>query len=106
MIYEWRMYTIATGKMPQVLKRFREGEMKLFEKHGMTIVGFWTSLVGGESDVLYYMVSYKDLADRTKCWQDFTNDPEWKKMSAASEPGIVVKVRNMLLNPTDFSPLK
>ena len=56
--------------MQAILKRFREGEVKLFEKHGMKVVGVWTSLVGGESDVLYYMVGYKDLADRDRCWQN------------------------------------
>jgi len=106
MIYELRMYSIVLGKMQTILKRFKEGELKLFEKHGMKVVGVWTSLVGGESDVLYYMVGYKDLADRDRCWQSFRDDPEWKKLREESEKDgpLVSKVRNMLLTPTDFSP--
>jgi len=108
MIFEWRVYDCHPGKLPALLKRFREGETKLFEKHGMKLVGFWTNLVGGESGVLYYMVGYKDMADRERCWQGFSSDPEWHKMRDESEKdGLVVsKVRNMLLSPTDFSPLK
>jgi hypothetical protein len=105
-IYEWRMYDTHPGKLSALLERFRKGEMKLFEKHGMKIVGFWTNLIGGESGVLYYMVGYKDLADREKCWQGFRTDPEWHKMREESrrEGPLVSKVRNMLLKPTDFSP--
>jgi len=108
MIYEWRIYDTHPGKLRDLLKRFREGEMELFKKHGMKIVGFWTNLVGGESGVLYYMVGYKDLSDRERCWQGFRNDPEWKKMREESRKNgpLVSKVRNILFSPTDFSPLK
>lgn len=106
MIYEWRVYDTHPGKLPALLERFGKAEVKLFEKHGMKVVGFWTNLVGGESGVLYYMVGYKNLADREKCWQGFNSDPEWKKVREESEKGgpIVSKTRNMLLTPTDFSP--
>ena len=102
------MYDTFPGKLPALLKRFLNGEMRLFEKHGMKIVGFWTNLVGGESGVLYYMVGYKDLAERERCWNGFMSDPDWKKLRDESErEGLLVnKVRNMLLTPTDFSPLK
>lgn len=108
MIFEWRVYDTHPGKLPVLLERFKKVEMKLFEKHGMKVVGFWTNLVGGESGVLYYMVGYKDLADREKCWQGFNSDLEWKKAREESEREgpLVSKVRNMLLTPTDFSPLK
>ena len=106
-IYEWRVYDTHPGKLQALLERFRNGEMKLFEKHGMKIVGFWTNLVGGESGVLYYMVGYKDLSEREKCWQGFRTDPEWHKMREESqrEGPLVSKVKNMLLQPTDFSPI-
>lgn len=108
MIYEWRIYNTHPGKLPALLERFRTGEMKLFEKHGMTVVGFWTNLVGGESGVLYYLVGHKDLAARAKCWQGFRNDPKWQRMreESARDGPLVSKVRNMLLAPTDFSPFK
>ena len=82
--------------------------MRLFEKHGIKIVGFWTNLIGGESGVLYYMVGYKDLSERESCWQGFRSDPEWQRMLEESEREgpLVCKVRNMLLKATDFSPLK
>jgi hypothetical protein len=101
------MYDTHPGKLPALLERFRTGEMKLFEKHGITIVGFWTNLVGGESGVLYYMVGYPNLAAREKCWEGFRTDPAWHTMREESERdgSIVKKVKNMLLAPTDFSPL-
>jgi hypothetical protein len=108
MIYEWRTYDTFPGRLEALLERFQKGEMRLFEKHGMKIVGFWTNVVGGESGVLYYIVGYKDLADRERCWTDFNSDPEWQIMQEESERDgpLVSKVRNMLLKPTDFSPLR
>ena len=113
-IYEWRIYDTHPGKLPALLERFRKGEMRLFEKHGIKIVGFWTNLIGvpGLSDeysgVLYYMVGYKDLSDRERCWNEFRSDPEWQRMKEETEREgpLVSKVRNVLLKATDFSPLK
>ncbi|MBK9016475.1 MAG: NIPSNAP family protein [Saprospiraceae bacterium] len=37
-------YTAAKGKLNELNKRFRNHTTKLFEKHGMTNVGYWTPL--------------------------------------------------------------
>ena len=49
MIYEMRVYDIAPGKMAANEKRFEEANVPaLFEKHGMKVVGFWTTMIGEE----------------------------------------------------------
>jgi len=40
MIYEERIYTIVPGKMQDINNRFANVTMRLFEKHGMKVVGF------------------------------------------------------------------
>ena len=40
-IFELRTYTAAPGKMDALNARFRNHTNRLFEKHGMTIIGFW-----------------------------------------------------------------
>ena len=40
-VFEIRTYITEPGKLPDLLKRFREHTTKLFEKHGMTNIGYW-----------------------------------------------------------------
>jgi hypothetical protein len=36
------VYTTAEGKLDDLLKRFREHTMTIFERHGMKNVAYWT----------------------------------------------------------------
>jgi len=42
MVYELRIYHTFEGKLDDLLARFRDHTMKLFEKHGMKNVAYWT----------------------------------------------------------------
>src|SRR4029453_345490 len=39
--FEMRAYYAAPGKLEDLQARFRDHTVKLFEKHGMTNVGYW-----------------------------------------------------------------
>src|SRR2546429_4304949 len=41
-VYELRVYHTYEGKLDDLLRRFREHTTKLFEKHGMKNVAYWT----------------------------------------------------------------
>jgi hypothetical protein len=107
MIYELRIYTANPGKMARLQARFRDHTLRLFERHGIRSVGYWTNLIGGRSDELWYLVSYESLADRERAWTEFLADPEWRKARQESEQDgpLVHHLENRVLNPTDFSPL-
>src|SRR5277367_222007 len=60
-VFELRIYYAAPGKMAALQARFRDHTNKLFEKHGMTIIGFWTPIVEKESkgpEKLVYMLAF------------------------------------------------
>jgi len=108
-VFELRTYYAAPGKMPALHARFREHTCKLFEKHGMAIVGFWSPIDNSEAEQkLIYILSYpsKEAADRS--WAAFRNDPLWKEVREVSEKNgkLVEKVESVYLNPTDYSPMK
>ena len=107
MIYELRSYTANIGKMPALQARFRDHTMKLFEKHGIKNIGYWTNSVGGQSDELLYMVAFQDHAQREKAWASFGADPDWQAARAESEKDgpLVHHIVNRIMNPTNFSPL-
>lgn len=108
-VYEMRTYYAAPGKMTALLARFRDHTVKLFEKHGMTVVGFWVPTDPKEADhKLVYILSYPSKEAADKSWQAFRDDPDWKKAREASEKDgkLLEKVESVFLKPTDFSPLK
>jgi len=107
MIYELRIYKIVPGRMPNIQQRFANVTTKLFEKHGISVVGFWDTMIG-ESDEFIYMVEFKDLAERQAKWAAFMQDSEWQEAKRASEADgpIVANVINKILSPTPFSPMK
>ena len=108
MIHELRIYTAHPEKMPALVARFRDHTTALFERHGITNVGYWTNAIGGRSDELWYILAFDDLAHRDRAWTAFRNDPEWKRVRAESEADgpLVHHIENRILNPTDFSPVR
>ena len=110
--FKARAYYANPGKMSALNERFRKHTNKLFEKHGMTIIGFWTPLVGATEDKgpekLVYILAFPSKEAAAKSWKAFQDDPDWKKAKAESEKDgkLVDKVESTYLNPTDYSPLK
>lgn len=108
MIYEERVYTAMPGKMAELKKRFDETAMRMFKKHGIHVVGFWETVIGPNNNELVYILGFKSLAERERCWHAFVEDKEWQKAKAESEKNgpLVASIANRILRPTDFSPLK
>ncbi|MBX7166589.1 MAG: NIPSNAP family protein [Pirellulales bacterium] len=107
--YELRTYICHEGRLEALHKRFREHTTKLFEKHGMTNIGYWVPADGPEAaDTLIYLLAYPSAEARAASWKAFMADPEWKTVREASEKDgpIVKKVISKFLTPTDYSALK
>lgn len=108
-VFEMRTYICNDGKLDELHKRFREHTNRLFVKHGMELVGYWTPAEGKEADnTLVYMLAFPSRAARDKSFKDFGADPEWQaayKASHANGP-LVKEVKSQFLNPTDYSPIK
>jgi len=104
-LYELRTYTAPDGKMPELDARFRVHTIGLFRKHGMTPIAFFHPEDSGDRRLIYLM-GYKDRAARDAAWAAFAADPEWIRVSRASEANgpIVSKVESLFLAPTDYSP--
>ena len=71
MIYEMRVYRCVPGRLPALLKRFENTTLKLWEKHGIRPVGFFTTLVGESNQELTYFLAWESLAEREKKWEAF-----------------------------------
>lgn len=108
MIYEMRVYRCVPGRLPALLKRFENTTLKLWEKHGLRPVGFFTTLVGESNQELTYFLAWESLAEREKKWAAFQSDPDWITARAKTEEDgqIVGNIVNQILAPTAFSAMK
>lgn len=105
-VYELRVYHCYEGKLPDLLKRFREHTTKLFEKHGMKNIAYWTPLdEPAKSNTLIYVISHPSREAAAANWKAFQDDPEWKDVREKSEANgkIVEKVDSTFMTKTDFS---
>lgn len=108
-VYELRTYTTNPGKLEALKTRFRDHTCRLFKKHGIELVGFWTPTSGPEAqNTLTYIIAFPSVEAQKKMWQEFRDDPEWKTAKAASEKnGVIVNnVQTKNLKATDFSPIR
>ncbi len=105
MLYELRVYHAVPGRLPALLKRFETTTVRLFEKHSIRQLGFWTVAIGESSSDLIYILQWESLAERDKRFAAFQSDPEWIEARRKSEEDgpLVVSVVNSVLSPTSFS---
>jgi hypothetical protein len=106
-VYELRVYHTYEGKLNDLLKRFREHTTKLFEKHGIKNVAYWTPLdEPAKSSTLIYILAHPSRETAAANWKAFQDDPEWKSVRDKSEENgkIVEKVDSTFMMLTDFSP--
>ena len=110
-VFELRTYVSPPGKLDELHARFRNHTLKLFEKHGMTNVGYWVPQDAPRKDnTLIYIVSHESREAAARNWKAFSSDPEWQKVRAASEVNgpIVQKggVESVFLTAVDYSAIK
>ena len=108
MIYEQRIYYCLPGRLPNLLNRFQNTTLKIWERHGIKQAGFWTTLVGESNNELTYMLAWDSLADRDKKWAAFRASDEWKSYSTQPRYAfetIVSNINNSILTPTAYSQI-
>jgi len=106
-VYELRIYHANEGKLDDLLKRFREHTMGLFEKHGMKNVAYWIPLDDPlEGKTLIYILVHPSREAAASNWKAFGDDPEWQKVRDASEVNgkLVDRVDSTFMALTEFSP--
>ena len=108
-VFEIRTYTANEGKLLDLHARFRSHTLRLFEKHGMTNVGYWSPEDAPlSSNTLIYIISHDSREAAKENWDSFRKDPEWVKAQTESEAKgkLVAKVDAIFMDATDYSPMK
>jgi hypothetical protein len=108
-LYEIRTYTANEGKLEALHARFRNHTVRLFEKHGMENIGYWSPVDSPLSqNTLIYIVAHKSREAAQLSWDAFRKDPEWLKARDASETQgrLAAKVESIFMEATDYSPMR
>jgi len=108
-VFEMRTYYANPGKMTALHARFRDHTVKLFEKHGMEVVGFWNPTDPKQAEeMMVYILAYPSKEAADKAWAAFRADPVWVAAKTASEKDgpLVKKVDSVFLKGTDYSKIK
>ena len=105
--FEVRIYTAeperdGAGGIDNLHRRFREGEVELFEKHGAVIVGTWQSLEN--PNTLIWMLAYRDRAHREEVFANFRADPDWKELLAKYP--VPLEIEAFMMSGSDYSNMK
>ncbi len=107
-VFELRTYTAMPGKHANLLARFRDHTLKLFEKHGMTNLGYAVPMEAkdGAGEKIVYLLQHKSREAAKASFKAFGADPEWQAAAKASEVDgkIVASIESVFLKVTDFSP--
>jgi hypothetical protein len=105
-VYELRVYHANEGKLDALVARFRDHTDAIFKRHGMISIAYWLPtdepLKGG---TLIYILKHPSREAATANWKAFHDDPEWVKVSTASEVNgkLAAKVDSTYMTLTDFS---
>jgi hypothetical protein len=108
-VFEIRTYYAKPGKMEALHARFRDHTNKLFIKHGMTPIGYWSPIDSKQAEEkMVYILAFPTKEAADKSWEAFKNDPDWKAAKAASEKdgSLVARVESVYLKATDYSAIK
>src|SRR5438128_2218481 len=109
-LYEMRVYYSPAGKLDNLHARFRDHVVKLFEKHGMTNVAYWT-LASDQKDadkMLIYFLAHKSPEAAKESFGNFGKDADWvaaRKESEEKAGGPLTEkdgVKSVYLKPTDY----
>jgi hypothetical protein len=103
--FEMRVYYAAPGKLDELHARFRDHTCKLFEKHGMSNIGYFVPIENPDSKLVYFL-AYPSRDAAAKSWKEFKADPDWQAAAKASEVNgkLVAKAESTFMSAMDYSP--
>lgn len=108
-VFELRIYHTVPGKTTALHSEFRDKVTKLFAKHDLKAVGYWTPLDAPASqDTFVYILAHPSRDDAKKHWDAFRADPRFQEMMKEQQGDnkMVEKVDSTYMSPLDFSPMK
>jgi hypothetical protein len=108
-VFELRTYTTFPGRLDALHARFAEHTIRLFERHGMTNIGYFSPQDPPLAEnTLIYILAHDGREAAAASWAAFVADPEWQRAYEESKRDgpIVEKLESIFMDATDYSQMK
>ena len=110
-VYELRIYKTTPGKREALANRFHDHTAAMFERAGMTNVGYWNAVTGDDvEDTFIYMLAYPSPEARDEMWRELGTFEDFQEIIIAVERDqnrkLVDSIDARILEPTSYSALK
>lgn len=110
-VYELRVYKTMPGKREALADRFRDHTAAMFERAGMTNVGYWNAASGDDADDTFvYMLAYPSREARDETWRELGTFEDFQEIIIAverdEERKLVDSIDARILEPTSYSALR
>jgi hypothetical protein len=108
-VFELRTYTAAPDRLDALNARFADHTVQLFERHGMTNVGYFTPQDAPLAEnTLIYLLAHESRAAAEASWAAFRADPDWQRVVEETQRDgrLAEKVESVYLDPTHYSQMK
>ena len=109
-----RVFQLRTYESPtdldhvRKIEMFHQGEFGFFQAAGMDQIFYGDTLIGPRMPNLTYMLGFGDITEVDPKWALFSNNPEWKKLTASPRfnfESIVSNTSNLILKPLACSQI-
>jgi hypothetical protein len=108
-VFELRTYTANPGRLAELHARFGDHTVQLFERHGMTNIGYFAPQDAPLADnTLIYLLAHDSREAAAASWEAFRADPDWQRVAEETRRNgrLVANVESVFLNPTSYSMMK
>ena len=110
-VFELRVYKTMPGKREALADRFRDHTAAMFERAGMTNVGYWNAVTGDDTDDTFiYMLAYPSREARDAMWRELGTYEDFQELIVAVERDdarkLVDTIDARVLEPTSYSALQ
>ena len=98
-MFELRRYELFPGTRERMRTRFRDVNLPLFERHGITLEHAWEDVEN--EDVFWFLASFADRDARERAWAAYHEDPDF----LAAKGGQAEIIKDIHLHLLESSPV-
>ena len=107
--FELRTYTAHPGRLEELHARFRDHTVELFERHGMTNIGYFRPSDSPLAEnTLIYLLAHDSREAADASWAGFRGDADWARVAEETRRNgrLVENVESVFLDPTNYSTMR
>ncbi len=111
MLYEFKTFTAPHSGAMGPLMGTVEASLPFFEKHGVRVVGVWTTIqtISPNCNQVSFILQWDDLGHWQDGWTAMRNDEGWQaafEKVTGGDLSVIQSAGNFMMSPASFSPLQ